>query len=79
VLYDKARVNALVTVVITIVIIALLVFPVFIIWHFSKDPESSRSTGVTIGVLLIFPLIFSIILSFFTKAKRYEILGAAAA
>jgi hypothetical protein len=33
----------------------------------------------SIGVLLIFTLVFSAVLSLFTQAKRHEIFGAAAA
>jgi len=33
----------------------------------------------SIGVLLVFTLVFSAVLSLFTKAKRHEIFGAAAA
>ena len=78
-LYDKTRINALVTIIITLMIILLLIIPIYLLWHVSQLLESNQTTAITIGVLLIFTLFFSTALSFFTRAKRHEILGAAAA
>jgi hypothetical protein len=61
------------------VIMVLLILPIYILWHISHSVESGKNTAITIGVLLIFTLLFSTVLSFFTRAKRHEILGAAAA
>jgi hypothetical protein len=79
ILYDKTRINALVTVIITFIIIALLILPIYFLWHISQLLETSQTTAITIGVLLVFTLVFSTVLSIFTRAKRHEILGAAAA
>jgi uncharacterized membrane protein len=79
ILYDKTRINALVTVIITFMIIALLIIPIYLLWHVSQLLETTQTTAITIGVLLVFTLFFSTVLSFFTRARRHEILGAAAA
>ena len=79
ILYDKTRINALVTVIITFIIIALLILPIYFLWHISQLLETSQTTAITIGVLLVFTLVFSTVLSIFTRAKCHEILGAAAA
>jgi hypothetical protein len=69
----------LVTIIITTAIISLLILPVYILWDINVLSSPSPSVPVTMGVLLVFTLVFSAVLSFFTKAKRLEILGAAAA
>lgn len=65
--------------VITIIVLALLVIPVYLLWHFTRVIPSGRDTGIIIGILLIFTLIFSGALSLLTRAKRHEILASAAA
>jgi hypothetical protein len=76
--YNVDRIKAVATTIITIFIVALFILPIYILWHLSKS-ESYQNTAMSFGVLLIFTLIVSIELSVFTKAKRHEILGAAAA
>jgi len=60
-------------------ILALLIVPVYILWKLTRVTESNTTTAVIIGVLLVFTLVFSGVLSLFTRAKRHEILAAAAA
>jgi drug/metabolite transporter superfamily protein YnfA len=85
VLYSKNRIDALVTMIITLMILFLLIIPIYVLWHLAgqlengKASASSRTVAATIGVLLVFTLIFSAVLSLFTRARRHEILGAAAA
>jgi hypothetical protein len=69
-----------------LVIIALLIVPIYLLYSLvkasSKADEQSLDqdrTATCIGILLVFTLLFSAILSLFTRAKRHEILGAAAA
>jgi hypothetical protein len=69
----------LVTFIITLIILILLVVPVYVLWHLSILSQSGPNTPTTIGILLIFTLVFSAVLSFFTRARRHEIFGAAAA
>lgn len=81
ILYSKSRIDALVTTIITLMILFLLIIPIYVLWHLASQLESGKASAsaVTIGVLLVFTLIFSAVLSLFTRARRHEILGAAAA
>jgi hypothetical protein len=81
ILYSKNRIDALVTMIITLMILFLLIIPIYVLWHLARQVEigSASASAVTIGVLLVFTLIFSAVLSLFTRARRHEILGAAAA
>lgn len=69
----------LVTLIITLIILILLVVPVYVLWQVTILNQSGPNTPMIIGILLIFTLIFSAVLSFFTRARRHEIFGAAAA
>ena len=65
-------------------ILALLVVPIYLLYNLvSKNLNNGildgKSNAVCIGVLLVFTLAFSAMMSLFTRAKRHEILGAAAA
>ena len=62
-------------------ILFLLIIPIYVLWHLARELENGKASAsaVTIGVLLVFTLIFSAVLSLFTRARRHEILGAAAA
>ena len=62
---------------ITVVILVLLMIPIFLLYKFSVQGIIATSPD-TIGVLLVFTLIFSMSLSAFTKAKRHEIVAASA-
>jgi hypothetical protein len=60
-------------------ILALLIIPIYLLYHLADGVESPRSNAICIGILLTFTLFFSACLALFTKAKRHEILAAAAA
>jgi hypothetical protein len=60
-------------------ILLLLVVPVYVLYHLVTELGNNRTDTICIGILLVFTLIFSAVLSLFTKAKRHEILAAAAA
>ena len=79
VLYAKERVGCLVTVIITTMILLLLIVPIYLLWHLSLQLQTGYIAAVTVGVILVFTLIFSGVLSFFTRARRHEILASAAA
>jgi len=78
----KARVDRLVSCIIMIMVLALLVLPVYALYHvgssFSKQ-NANTSNAICMGILLVATLLFSATLALFTKAKRHELLGAAAA
>ncbi|KAM0717842.1 hypothetical protein Q7P37_006174 [Cladosporium fusiforme] len=80
--FSRERIDLCASALITAMIIALLIVPIYLLYRIFKDKHGSldaHSTGVCIGVLLVSTLLFSAILSLFTRAKRHELLGAAAA
>jgi hypothetical protein len=63
-------------------IVVLLIVPIYLLYNLVKDTDGKlddHATGVCIAILLVCTLLFSAVLSVFTRAKRHEILGAAAA
>jgi len=78
-LLQRERVELLVSLIITIVIAIILVLPIYLLFYLTMGPQDGHSIAIIIGVLLIFTLLFSGILSLFTRAKRHETLAAAAA
>jgi hypothetical protein len=79
ILYSRTRINLVVSLIITIVILTLLIIPVYLFWHLAHSSHfDNTTTAVMIGLLLVFTLVFSGTLSLFTRAKRHEILAAAA-
>jgi hypothetical protein len=60
------------------VLLCLLILPVFILYNFTIVNELDVTYTSSIGVILVFTLVFSAVLSLFTQAKRHEIFGAAA-
>jgi hypothetical protein len=77
--YTRTRIEGLAISIITIMILVLLVVPIYILFHLVDGNYTSRTYSICIGVLLISTLAFSAVLSLFTRARRHEILGAAAA
>lgn len=80
--FTRERIDLCASFIITTMIIALLIVPIYLLYNLVKDKEGildAHSTGVCIGILLVSTLLFSAVLSLFTRAKRHEILGAAAA
>jgi UDP-N-acetylmuramyl pentapeptide phosphotransferase/UDP-N-acetylglucosamine-1-phosphate transferase len=83
--YTRGRIDVCASVIIILVIAALLVIPIYLLYRLvSVSSDSNRvydkdGTATCIGILLVFTLLFSAVLSVFTRAKRHEILGAAAA
>ena len=63
--------------IITTVILALLMVPIWLLYRFSVEGIIATSSD-TIGVVLVFTLVFSAALSAFTKARRHEIVAASA-
>lgn len=77
--YTKSRVDRLVTLIISGIMLILLVVPTYALYRVTNIKGSSTSNATCIGILLVATLVFSAVLSLFTKAKRHEILGASAA
>lgn len=67
---------------VTFMITALLIVPIYLLYSLVKDQNGkldSHTAGLCITILMVCTLLFSAVLSLFTRAKRHEILGAAAA
>ncbi|KAM0124315.1 hypothetical protein ACHAP3_010457 [Botrytis cinerea] len=79
ILSSPERVNMVVTLIILAAVLILLIVPVFLLWFINNLNTSKPLIGVLISLLLTFTLIFSGVLSAFTRAKRHEIIAAAAA
>ena len=84
--YTRERINICASLVIMMVIVALLIIPIYFLYTLEKASSRAEEqsverdrTGACMGILLVFTLLFSAILSVFTSAKRHEVLGAAAA
>ena len=76
--FTRSRINFLATLITTAIILAVLVVPIWLLYWLSVNQNGTAGDAVSIGVLLISTLIFSSVLSLFTKARRHEILAAAA-
>ncbi|CZR70166.1 uncharacterized protein PAC_20067 [Phialocephala subalpina] len=77
-LYSRDRINHVVGFIIMITILALLIIPVYVLLHVGQGARTPSMTLIMIMVLLLSTLIFSVVLTKFTSAKRHETLGAAA-
>jgi hypothetical protein len=77
--YIQSRIDRLVTLIITTMILLLLIVPVYFMYHLVNELGNKRMQKICIGVLFLSTLAFSAVLYLFTRAKRHEILGAAAA
>jgi hypothetical protein len=60
------------------ILLVLLIVPIYLLYHLVTQMGNRKTDALCIGVLLIFTLAFSAILSLFTRARRHEILAAAA-
>jgi hypothetical protein len=78
-LYSRRRIGLLASLVITAMVLALLIIPVYILWHLTRAIQSGTDTAIIIALLLVFTLTFSGTLSLVTRAQRHEILASAAA
>lgn len=76
--FTRGRINALVTMIITCFILVVLVVPIWLLYRLASTGGASAANPLSIAVLLSFTLLFSAVLSLFTKARRHEILAAAA-
>ncbi|KAL1643048.1 hypothetical protein SLS61_009436 [Didymella pomorum] len=75
---SPSRIDMLVGLVITVIIFILLVLPVVAMYKLTSVGKDD-STIKAVGVLIVFTLLFSAVMSFVTKAKRHELFAASAA
>lgn len=77
-LFSRSRINFVVTLIITLIILGLLIAPIVGLFELMQYHNLSATDTGSIGILLVSTLVFSCVLSMFTKAKRHEVLAAAA-
>lgn len=78
-LFSRTRIEVLVTIIIMVTILSLMAIPIYILSVLTEIGDTSKIRTVAVAVLGAFTVLFSIVLASFTRAKRHEILGAAAA
>ncbi|EON69660.1 hypothetical protein W97_08941 [Coniosporium apollinis CBS 100218] len=79
--YTPDRIERFVVGIITSMILVLLIVPIYFLYHIVNGPArtTNRANALCMGILLVFTLAFSAVMSFFTRARRHEILAASAA
>jgi uncharacterized membrane protein YhaH (DUF805 family) len=77
--YTPSRIAKLTNGILTIIILLLLIVPIYVLYHMVHDIGSAEAYTTCFGILLVFTLAFSSVLSLFTKARRHETLAAVAA
>ncbi len=75
----RRRINRIVNTILSTQILIVLAASIYILYHVVSGSDPNNAYAVRIGVLLVFTLAFSAVLSLFTAAKRHEILAAASA
>ncbi|KAI9787484.1 MAG: hypothetical protein M1839_000013 [Geoglossum umbratile] len=93
-LFSAQRLDILVSLIITVIILVLLVLPVIALVvlerhqaHAPQYPQALHAQGSvtavtvfrSIGVLMVFTLTFSAVMSMLTRAKRHEVFASSAA
>ena len=84
-LYSSSRINTLVGCLITVIIFILLVVPVILMYKLSSSTPDGKAIVTprqmlnSIGVLLVFTLLFSAAISLVTRAARHELFASSAA
>jgi hypothetical protein len=77
--YTRSRIERLVNTIILFIILALLIVPIYLLYHFVTALGTNRTDAACMCILLVATLAFSAVLSIFTRARRHEILASAAA
>ncbi|KAF2657862.1 hypothetical protein K491DRAFT_313155 [Lophiostoma macrostomum CBS 122681] len=77
--YTPSRISKATNCILTVLILILMIVPVYILYHMVHDIGTRHAYTTCLGILLVFTLAFSSVLSLFTKARRHEIFAAAAA
>ncbi|KAL9599067.1 MAG: hypothetical protein Q9219_004101 [cf. Caloplaca sp. 3 TL-2023] len=75
--YDRGRISMCITLLLTLLLLILLMVPIWWLYHTAVHGKIA-STANTIVVILSSTVIFSMVLSAFTKAHRHEIVAASA-
>jgi hypothetical protein len=78
----KERVDRLVAFLIMVMVLVPLVVPIWALYHVGSIANQANVNTLIascMGILLVATLLFSAAVALFTKGKRHELLGAAAA
>lgn len=75
--FAPARIDRLVNIIITFIILILMALPVVALYEMSDIGQATPFEAI--GVLIIFTLLFACAMSSLTKATRQELFGASAA
>jgi hypothetical protein len=66
--------------IITFVVLLLLIIPIYLLYRTTSNlTDIDGENTICVGILLVSTLLFSTIISIFTRAKRHEIFAASAA
>ncbi|KAI1616841.1 hypothetical protein EDD36DRAFT_472183 [Exophiala viscosa] len=76
--YTRRRIEGVVNTIMICMVLAILIIPVYILFHLSERPQTTQNTAKCIGVLLVSTLAFAAGVSLFSRAKRHEVLAASA-
>jgi hypothetical protein len=79
VFYSQERLGAVANPIIAMVLTFLFVAPISLLYYLSSNTAGLRRAVASIGVLMSFTLIFTALISAFTRAKRHEVTAASAA
>ena len=81
--HTQSRIDICASLLITLTIAGLLIIPTYLLYTLVKNFQGGaldrHATATCIAILLVCTLLFSGVLSAFTRARRHEVLGAAAA
>ena len=77
--YSTSRVESFVGALISVMVMILMVIPVWIMCKLTASGTGLPQEYKAVGVWLVFTLLFSMIISLLTKARRHELFAAAAA
>lgn len=78
--YTRSRIEGFASGIITMTIIGLLIAPISMLRYVTQEMAPGPHTdAIANSILVVFTLIAAVELSFFTRAKRHEIIGAVAA
>lgn len=79
VFFSPDRIAVAANLIIAMMLTLLFVAPISLLYYLSTSTSGLRRAVASIGVLMFFTLVFTALTSIFTRAKRHEVTGAAAA
>lgn len=77
--YSADRIGVVANLIIAVVLTLLFVVPISLLYYVSSSSTGLRRAAASIGVLMSFTLLFTALVSAFTRAKRHEVTAASAA